>query len=299
MNKSDKDYSRMSDDERIHLVENIYISYPRLKAVLKKINYCREFSKVSAEPLNMLIQGETGTGKTTCKNYYEQKFPRYETEDGTVVPVLSAAVPIPATVKSLVTELLLKLGDPLAEKGTVLNQTLRIKCLVRACIVELIILDEFQHFIDRDSLKILQTISDWLKDLLNESKIPIVLIGMPNSDEILEGNKQLKRRFSMRINLEPFGWKSAEQRQEFRTFLGAVDVKLPLLKRSNLADGEMALRFFYASDGVVANIMQIVRRAAVLAIERSLEKLDLAALAEAYEDRLATSNPSKKNPFLT
>lgn len=168
------DYSSMSAEERIRLVERIFISYPRLNQVLEKIRYCHEASKLSVEPLNLLILGDTGTGKTTCKNHYEQKWPRRQRKGGTVVPVLSAAIPIPASVKSLVTELLLRLGDPLAERGSVLNQTHRIKLLLKSCQVELIMLDEFQHFIDRDSLKILQTVSDWLKDLLNETKIPLI-----------------------------------------------------------------------------------------------------------------------------
>lgn len=280
------------------MVERIYVSYPRLKAVVGKIRYCHESSKISAEPLNLLIQGETGAGKTTCTNYYEQQFPRYETKDGMVVPVLSTSIPAPATIKSLVTKLLLKLGDPMAEKGSVLNQTLRIKRLIKACGVELIMLDEFQHFIDRDSEKILQTVSDWLKDLLNESKVPIVLIGMPNSVLILEANKQLERRFSVRASLEPFDRKTSAQGDEFRKFLHAVDMKLPLSKPSNLADEEMARRFFDASAGMVASIMQIVRRSAALAIERSMKTLDLDVLAEAYEERLAANNPQKTNPFL-
>lgn len=299
MSKTSTDCILTSTEERMRLVEQIYISYPRLDEIMHRIEHCHQFSKISAEPENMLIRGETGAGKTTIYKRYEQQFQRYETENGTTVPVLSATIPVPATVKSLVTKLLLNLGDPLAEKGTVVNQTVRIKRLMETCGVELIILDEFQHFIDRDSLKILKTVADWLKDLLNETRIPIVLIGMPNCDDILEANTQLKRRFSVRESLEPFGWNTHQQQQDFRKFLRIVDTKLPLAKRSNLADQEMAYRFFCATNGVVANVMQIVRRAAAVAIERSLETLDLAILAETYKDRLATNNPKMKNPFQT
>ncbi|HWS99700.1 MAG TPA: TniB family NTP-binding protein [Pyrinomonadaceae bacterium] len=295
--KDDTDNSKVSAEERIRLTEQIYISYPRLKEVEQKIAYCHEFSKMSAEPVNLLIQGETGTGKTTCLKRYEHRYPRYETEEGAIVPVISAAIPVPATVKSLVTKLLIGLGDPLAEKGTVVNQTLRFLRLIKACDVQLIILDEFQHVIDRDSDKVLKTVSDWLKNLINESKIPIVLIGMPYCDVILEANAQLKRRFSSRISIEPFGWDTNEQRQDFRKFLRAVDVKLPLEKRSNLADEDMAYRFFCASDGTVANVMQVARRATTLAIDRSMKSLDLAVLAEAYDERLAANYPQKPNPF--
>lgn len=299
MKKQDSDYSRMSMAERVRRAENIYISYPRLEEVMRKIKYCHEFSKQSAEPVDMLITGATGAGKTTMLKRYEQQFPRRETKGGTEVTVLSASIPVPATVKSLVTKLLANLGDPMAERGTVVNQTSRLARLMEACGVELIMLDEFQHFIDRESKKILETVSDWLKNLLNETGIPIVLIGLPYSDQVLETNPQLKRRFSMRTSLDSFGWDTPDRQQEFRKFLRVLDEKLPFAKRSNLADQEMAHRFFLATCGVVAGVMQVARRASALAVARSMEKLDLGVLAEAYMERLSANNPKIENPFLS
>lgn len=292
------DYRHMSIEERIRLVEQIYISYPRLEAVIKKIEHCHSHAKHSAEPECLLITGETGAGKTTLYKRYEQRFPRRVTEDGTTVPVLSVSIPVPATNKSLVTTLLVALGDPVAGRGTVINQTLRLKWLVKGCGVEVIILDEFQHFIDKDSRKILQNVSDWLKDLLNETGIPVVLIGMPNSEQILEANKQLKRRFASRESLVPFGWDTSSGQVEFRKFLKVLDGRLPLLERSHLSDTEMAYRIYCATDGTVAYVMKLVRRATAIALEQGDERLTLEILARSYDERLAADDPERKNPFL-
>src|SRR5215207_4546909 len=113
MSRSNIDYASMSAKERISLVEQIHISYPRLNEVMRRISHCHQSSKASAEPINMLVTGETGTGKSTASRRYEQKFKRLETKEGAVVPVLSATIPVPATVKSLVTRLLLNIGDPM------------------------------------------------------------------------------------------------------------------------------------------------------------------------------------------
>ena len=94
-----------------------------------------------------------------------------------MVPVLYASVPVPATCKSLVTALLTAIGDPAAQKGSQIVQTLRLKRYLDACCVELLILDEFQHFQDRDSHRVLKTVSDWLKLLMDETGVPIVLTG--------------------------------------------------------------------------------------------------------------------------
>jgi len=196
MGKTNIDYSKMSFYERVALAEQIYISYPRLNKLIQRLSHCHQYSKYSCEPECLFIKGPTGCGKTTLYKQYEVQFPRQETLQGTEVTVLSASIPVPATVKGLATTLLFNLGDPIAEKGTILSQTLRLEKLIKHCKVELIILDEFQHIIDRDSHKILQTISDWLKNLLNSTNVPMVLIGMPGSDIILDANAQLKRRFS-------------------------------------------------------------------------------------------------------
>lgn len=298
VSKSNGDYSKMSRQERLRLAEHIYISYPRLNALLQKIEYCHQYSKLAAEPKCMLITGEAGVGKTTLFSRYQQKFPRYETKDGIFVPVLSAIIEVPATIKNLATALLTNLGDPEAERGTSVTMTLRARRLLEACGVELIIFDEFQHFIDRDSKKILMTVSDWLKNFLNETKKPMVLIGMPNSAEILDANKQLRRRFAMRESLEPFKWDTSEHQREFRQFLQILDKRIPLMERSYLADEWMAFRFYNASNGLVSSVMKIATRAIALALEESSEKLTLETLAQAYEDELRAANPKAVNPFL-
>lgn len=160
-------------------------------------------------------------------------------------------------------------------------------------------MDEFQHFIDRDSKKVLQTISDWLKNLMDSTRKPIVLVGMPHSHNILDadGNEQLRRRFSMRVQLDSFNWVDAEDRGDFRKFLQIVDEKLPLNEPSNLSDTNMAYQIYLASEGVVSKVMKLIRRATVMALDLSRERLDLDLLDIAYEECLAAHTPAQENPF--
>jgi type II secretory pathway predicted ATPase ExeA len=295
-----KEYAQMAIEDRIKKVECIDINFPRNEAALEAIEQCHQHAKVSGEAEGLLIQGETGAGKTTLYRRYIRDYPHEINEDGTIARVLYATVPVPATVKSLVTKLLSAIGDPAAERGSQVSQTNRLKRYLAACGTELIILDEFQHFQDRDSRKILKTVSDWLKVLMDETGVPVLLVGMPYSHTILdsEGNEQLQRRFATRINLDPFGYVTSEERTAFRKFLKAIDNKLPLAEPSNLADPDIALCFSEATDGVVAHVMKLVRRATVIALESGMERLTLEMLALAYEQRLAANDPSKPNPFV-
>lgn len=288
--------SEMDEKQKKALVKKIHVSYPRLQAVGDEIADCHE-SKESGEPECLFICGPTGAGKTTARKEYARRFARIKSDEGYTVPVLSATIPVPATVKSVATKLLYELGDPAADKGTTGSQTLRLEMLAKDCSVEVIILDELQHFIDRDSQKILKTVSDWLKTLLEDTGIPIVLIGLPEAEGVLNANSQLSRRFANRHYLEPFRWDTNEKKEEFRKFLSAVESMLPLSEKSNLADEDMALRFYYASDGVVAYVMKLARYGTRVALKQRLEKLDLDVLAKAFDQHVRADKPHKTNHF--
>jgi Cdc6-like AAA superfamily ATPase len=254
-------------------------------------------SKFAAEPECMMITGVRGSGKTTeCKNY-AQRFKRYTTEEKTIVPALYASIPSPTTTKSLPMRLLYSLGDPFWESGNTSVQTLRLSGLLNDCGTEIVILDEFHNFIDGKTDRAILEVSNWLKDFINEAKKPVIVAGLPYCDIVLQANDQLERRFSVRESLKPLGWKTAKQKATFKDFLKYVDSKLPFEESSNLADEELAYRFYCATNGVIDFIMKIIRRAAEIAIDRNMNKLNLPVVARAYKDRLGAIDQSRHNPF--
>lgn len=291
---------KISLAEKLQIINNIYVLYPRLQEVLAAIEYCHHFSLGKSEPECMFLSGQTGVGKTTIYKAYANKYPRQVTKDGTLVPILAVTIPSPATVKTVVTKLLWTLGDPAYDKGTIGNQTIRLIGLLKDCRVELIILDEFQHFIDRDSERVLKTVSDWLKTLILDTNLPIILIGLPEAEEVLKlkSHSQLSRRFANRHYLLSFGWQS-DGGAEFRTFLHLLESKLPLAKTSNLSEVYTARRLYYASDGIMAHVMKLVRYGTYLTLNKNQEKLDLNILAAAFEKFVQADKPEKNNPFLT
>jgi len=295
----DKRFGHLSKGERLALAETVFIRYPRLKELYTKIDFCRTHSQIAAEPECMLITGETGAGKTTLIEWYAGDFPIRETPKKLIVPVLVVTVPSPATVKGLASAMLEALGDPASDKGAVSSLTLRLKNYIRDCAVELIFLDEFQHFDDRQSKNVLKTISDWLKNLINQTWRPIVLVGMPGCESVLEtkGNGQLKRRFSSREQIAPFTWDPPDNIDEFRQLLKRIDDAMPLLKESHLAETSTAFLIYSATDGVITFVMRLLRKAAALAIESGSEQIDHSILAQAYEERLAQHFKTRPNPF--
>ena len=312
MKNSRERYRAMSVEERIELVENLFINHPSFERCFKKIEECHQYSKISSEPQCLLITGEEpGVGKTTLCEQYSALYPRVESEEKTKVIVLVESIPIPATPKTLVSTLLTEIGDPLPDKGTTHIQTKRLFNLIKECGVEIIILDEFHHFIDRDSKKVLNTVSDWLKRLITKTKILVVLVGLPQSIKILEANSQLRRRFTRRGELVNFKWletpkanksqtnekaeKKNDKDYDYRSFLKILDEGLPMAEASHLAGRVIAYRMWEATHGNVDRTMKLVRYATGLALKRGEEKTTLPFLEQAYEELFAGESP--QNPF--
>jgi DNA transposition AAA+ family ATPase len=305
-------YRAISIDERIELVENLFINHPSFERCFKQIEECHQYSKISSEPQCLLITGEEpGVGKTTLCEQYLALYPRVELDEKTKVTILVESIPIPATPKTLVSTLLTEIGDPLPDKGTTHIQTNRLFNLIKECEVEIIILDEFHHFIDRDSKKVLYTVSDWLKRLITKTKIPVVLVGLPQSIKILEANSQLRRRFTRRGELRNFKWlktpkpnksqtnekgaKKNDKDSDYRGFLKILDDGLPMAEASHLAGRVIAYRMWKATHGNVDRTMKLVRCATGLALRKGEEEITLEFLEEAYEKLFA--GDSAKNPF--
>lgn len=110
-----KDTKYTTTREKIIAANQIYSPYPLFDRVLEDIYECHYSPEINGndDPDCLLLTGETGAGKTTIYKTYAQNFPRQETDEGSIVPIVYTSIPAPATVKGLVTAILRELGAPL------------------------------------------------------------------------------------------------------------------------------------------------------------------------------------------
>ncbi|MBM5575316.1 TniB family NTP-binding protein [Deefgea sp. CFH1-16] len=286
-------YLKMSDS--LLALKNIYIQYPRFTALLSEVERVHQESDISSEPLCMILTGETGTGKSTLIAQYLKRWPREVTDEGLRIPVLKAEVPLPATISAMVSSMLGALGAVNPTRGKVEERRIRLVELVRRCGVRLIILDEFQHLVERGTPSKIAQVADWIKSLINELGIPFVLVGVPTAKAVLEHSDQLARRFKIRRGIMPMDF--IKSPQEFMKLLELYDQKLPFSKQSGLAEPGIAERVFLATRGVFGHLATLLQEAGRLALLEHSVRLESKYLEQAFDLYLAETMKLRANPF--
>jgi energy-coupling factor transporter ATP-binding protein EcfA2 len=300
MTANPPDLERLSVRERQAYVETIRIWYPRMRAIYDAVAQLHDFNALSAEPQCLMVVGPTGVGKSTLLRSYTTTYPREPRPEVDRLPILEVTVPARATIRNFVTRLLLAVGDPLADKGTVGAMENRLLRFMRQCEVEMLVVDDLQHFVDRDSDRVLHDISNWLKNLVKETHTACVMAGLPEAERVLHANPQLGRLFGDPHRLQPFTWDASQPETvaEFRRFLQTLEEMLPLPETMPLTAVEMTWRCYVASEGCMAYLMNLVRRATQRAILLERPALDMTLLAEAFDHRLAGRRRGLSNPFV-
>ncbi len=282
----------------IKIINTIFVESPTIKNILSSIDEIRDDavqSGFSNLPDCILVTGESGAGKTSLIEKYLNKSPIGEGDEHTSIPILHADLPNSKHPKPIAERLLLALegmaadvrvGDHSKLTGQLIHQMNKAR-------VELVILDEFQHFIESQSERVIEQNGDWLKSFINASKRPVILFGMPWSKVVLSSNSQLSNRFGLRFDLHPF---TRDSYNDFRVFLKRVDKELPFTGDFQLFTADTAFRLFAASSGNIGLLMRhIIRPAARTAVKQGLGGLSNEILYRACDSRMEvlhlTSNP--------
>jgi hypothetical protein len=150
--------------------------------------------------------------------------------------------------------------------------------------------------------RILEQVSDWLKVLIKETGIPFLVVGIDGKVErILDANAQLSRLFAVRQTLAPFDCDPTNEAsmQEFARFISYAEKITTIPLATALPRLELLQRLHYATDGVMGNLMNLLRYSAWLAQQQHQGTITLPFLAAAFEKRLARHVKGKMNPFLS
>jgi energy-coupling factor transporter ATP-binding protein EcfA2 len=269
----------------------------RFASAMSRIAEQHHYSRSNEVSTGLMVVGPSGVGKSTLIEHYQDRFPRQSEVSRTKIPVLSVGTPAGPTVKNLAQAVLAALGDPAAHRGSAEEKTQRANLLLGCCKVELLVLDDFQHFFYAQTLKDFRHISDWLKGLMDATRVALVLVGLPECENVVRANPQLWRRFSSRVLYSSFALNDEEDFLEFRAVLRGFQEHLPLPVATPLHEANLARRFWFGSDGRLDFVRKVLEASVSIAGATGINCLDLPIYARAFRDTVWADVSERLNPF--
>lgn len=279
--------------------EHIQILHPQFSTALERLNHFHYLWREGASARHLLLVGASGTGKTSALHTFASRHPSMQTEEGALLPVVYVRVPASPTVRGLAESILIALGAGLQMRGSTAEKTNQVVQLMRACKTEMLVLDEFHHFVDSGH-KTFEEVTEWLKTLIDTISIPTVLSGLPECELILRSNEQLRRRFAARVGLSPIGFGASADKKLFRDVLHAWDTQINHGRTLwGLAEWERVRRMHYASNGLLGYVAKIILGAMEILITSGGTELCDEVLEQSFVRYVWSDGERDLNPFNT
>jgi hypothetical protein len=284
---------------RRKMVNGAFVERRECQPIIEKLNLVRRNMREEAEPTCVTIVGTPGVGKSELlKKYHRNSLPIEDVEDGCIVrstPVLYLSLRESLTVTDVADLAMVELMGARAPQGPRVRKTLFVEQL-KLRRVELFIIDEAQHVLERGAEKTRSTTRDWIKSLCKATNIPVVLAGMPWIDPIVDEDEQLAQLTPYRFELSRFKYATAAEQRGFSKFLNELDACLPFDELSLLGEPDRARRLHLATGGILRPLCQILRVAAARAIDERARCIRDQDLAYAF-DEVPPGSACEDNPF--
>ena len=267
-----------------NVVDSTLVPHTAFERACSRLKQCFDHADGAVEPICAAVLGPARAGKTRVLEECATDHPQERTRDGLNVPILRVKAPSKPTVKGLVELMLRAMGDPTFFVGTENQKTIRLLTLMKNAGTRMVMIDEFQHFQDKGSRRIMHHVADWLKILVDDSKVALVVAGLPSCGAVISQNEQLAGRFLSPILMPRFDWKIDNHREEFVGILGAFQESIgQFFDLPRLDSAEMVFRCYCATGGLMGYVTKFLRQAVWDAIDGGRKQITLEHLAVAHE----------------
>jgi type II secretory pathway predicted ATPase ExeA len=267
-----------------------------MKFICSELDICRATRSTSCVR-SMALVGPSGVGKSHCIKKYKNSNPDYVDDNQKVIPVLIASLAQKSTTKELMIKLLSSLTGCGNITGTESHIRARLISRLKASRTEIVFIDEAQHLVRETSDIAAQHAADAIKSLMDEVRLPIVLVGIESLKSLIygkakfEAEKQMIRRYRKLHVLIPYESKS----EQWEKIMTNYQRKLNVDADADLISDNMLERMHVATDGLFGNIKPLFFEA--LRLAGADNKITQDILAKAYEV-FQPKNPLAINPFL-
>lgn len=243
---------------------------------------------VGGSPFIFPLIGDSRVGKTALLADIESLYTKCISDSGHR-RVLRTSMPAAASIESLAISIIHTIVGQFEIKGNtskILNQARG--TMVKAG-VKVLMIDEVNHLIEKRSTQRAQTkgnraAADWMKELLDQGGVSIVIAGLTHVTRMYSDNDQLENRGLKGARIHPYSWSAGEDRKEFQSLISAavthfkehawqINVEIDLLARVAYLGG----------GGYIGKARDFLAR--VDEVGREGRSLDKALLSRVYEEK--------------
>jgi hypothetical protein len=162
---------------------------------------------------------------------------------------------------------------------------------------QLIILDEFHRIIDQGQTPTKKKVCRWINQLLNQTKLPILLVGLPRIEELIKTIEELDDRYPYRARLRYFDFNDRAATAQFHKFIEMVEHKViepaGFTNRLILTQETTFKAICLATSGNLRHLNILLNDSLTTALSRADNKFALEDLASAadFHDFCRAQNP--------
>lgn len=256
----------LDDGTRIrYVLTEHFLLHHRLKKLINHVQFLVE-KPPQTRAWGLVIEAPPGQGKTMLSIAITKRFTtgrreyrRRECKGTPQRPVLSISMTGAREARTIYNRILEELGAVVPRSMRITDREVLTLQLLYEAGVSLLILDEIQDVL-RTTLRQRQATLDVIKLIMNKLRIPILALGAKPAGDAFREDPHLNAR--LRQEEIPL-WKA---NPEFSAFLKGVEGFLPFPEPSHLNSPKMRATILEYSQGVTAQILQLITFGAVFAI---------------------------------
>ncbi len=254
---------------------------------------------VKGERLIAMLLGPPRLGKSLLIELLLADFPAYHSDQGVkVIPVVRVVTPTRPTKKAIAEAIISALDTRRYGRYSVEQATARAVFLLGTAKVRVLLFDEIQHVVERNTETSWYEVADWLKNLSEALNLSLLFVGLPTAREMLSVNHQLRDRAISPYIIYPYNWNQPGDIHEFcRCLLSLSQV----LAQQGFALPDMAnikiVRCCYAAtQGRYGMVIKLFEEARHQAEKAETKIISMQTLADAF--RVSIWNEGELvNPF--
>jgi len=266
-----------------HIMSERWIGYPKAMEILQEMEYLMAHPK-TYRPESMLLVARTGNGKSLLLHRFFDTYKPAITPDTPQIkiPVLYIQAPPLPNEKAFYCNILHALNTPFHSYSTAVQLHYQVIRILQKVQTQILIIDEIHHILAGSYLS-QRAFLNLIKYISNELQLVIIGAGVREAYSAINTDSQLASRF------QPAALPTWKLDADYYRLLKSFELMLPLHEKSHLTNEELAVKILGMSGGTIGEISNILKKAAVKAVQTGYERIDLAFL-----NKLGYSSPASR-----